>query len=151
MRTLVNGTTWTLSTIWLVSFTLCVAAVVQARPDIPDLFTEALRQVFDTFAPPLGAALGFIFSRQPHDPDEAGPGNKKRKKVFTSRVMVHVFALAVTLVYCGLFDYMMVRFVFRYSNIESVISGFEQLRPYISFMVAGTIGYYFGREQQALG
>jgi hypothetical protein len=53
---------WVLIALMSISFAFCILVPLFARADIPDLFSDAVKSAFDTFATPLGASIGFVFS-----------------------------------------------------------------------------------------
>jgi len=124
---------------WGLSFFFCVVVLAFERINIPDLFQEAIKTMFDTFATPLGAMLGFVFSPQNH---KAG----KSTEIATQR-RIDVVAIAVTIFYCGLFDYFVFLFALHRTNIQSVIEAFSQIRPYLAFLITGMIAFYFGSSK----
>jgi hypothetical protein len=140
MKTGVKLSIWILIAIWSVSFAFCILAVVVARNDIPKLFHEAIKTMFDTFATPLAAILGFVFSLKSDD--------HKKKSRFASPRGRDAFAIIVTLFYCGVFDYFVVLFVAHQATMKSVIDAFSDIRPYLAFLITGIIAFYFGASKE---
>jgi hypothetical protein len=133
---------WILITIWGLSFCFCVLVLVVERVNIPDLFQEAIKTMFDTFATPLGAILGFVFSPQT---------DKTKTSKSTGIAMqrrIDIVAIAVSLFYCGIFDYFVFLFALHQMNVTSVIDAFAQIRPYLAFLITGMIAFYFGSSKK---
>lgn len=140
MKTRLNLSIWILTAIWSLSFAFCIVAVMVARNDIPNLFHDAIKAMFDTFATPLAAILGFIFS---HKSDE-----RQQKTRITPLRARDAFAIIVTLFYCGVFDYFVVMFVAHKATIRSVMDSFADIRPYLAFLITGIIAFYFGTSKE---
>jgi len=141
MKTGLKLSIWILTAIWSLSFAFCILAVIFAQNDIPKLFQEAIKTMFDTFATPLAAILGFVFS---HKSDDHKQG--VRLAPLKGR---DAFAIAVTLFYCGIFDYFVVLFIAHRATIKSVIDSFADIRPYLAFLITGIITFYFGTSKEA--
>jgi hypothetical protein len=149
MRTRLTTISLILALIWAVSFAFCLIVPITARIDIPELFPDVIKGVFDTFATPLGVVLGFLFSGELAK--QANSKSVKQKSSKTSIVgpkWVDGFAVFATLLYCGIFDYFMFLFAIRRSNAESVITGFSQVRPYVAFLITGIMAFYFGKSKE---
>jgi hypothetical protein len=140
-----SSAVWVIVGLMAASFGFCILVPLLARADIPDLFADAVRSGFDTFATPLGAAIGFIFSAKFISKTPAAmPGKAEAKSGYSS---VEIFAVLLVAFYCGVFDVVMLQFSFHRTSMESVITVSSQLRPYVAFLITAVIAFYFGAEK----
>jgi hypothetical protein len=135
---------WILVGLMAISFAFCVLVPLFARADIPDLFSDAVKSAFDTFATPLGAAIGFVFSaRVVAKRRVAALREDVEKPSYSSG---EIFAVLLVAFYCGIFDFSMVLFSLHRISMETVIAVSSQLRPYVAFLITAVIAFYFGAK-----
>jgi hypothetical protein len=128
---LLRGIKWVLLAIWLGAFVSCLLIPILLSRDIPDLWIELLDQVIDTFAPSLTVMIAFLYR---------GVGTRTTE----STPALGAVAVALCLVYCGLFTGIMFAFALDGLKAYEVTQLFKYVRPKTAFLVTGVITYYFG-------
>ena len=125
--------------LWLASFVACILIVLYFRRDIPSNFSNLLKEVMDTFSQTIAAMLGYIF---------AGTADAKasRTKVRRKAPMAWI-ALTVSIIYVGLFDGIMIGFATHRLRAVEAVSLFREVRPYLAFLIAGAIAFYFSQQK----
>ncbi len=130
---------YALVALWSLGFLLCLAIILITFKDIPNQFGAVLNEVFDTYSPPLAIMLGFIFSAR---------GNKRVEG--KARRPVSILAVVFSLAYITIFCFIMLRFAMQSLTATELVKLFAQIRPKTSFLVAGTITYYFASAESGL-
>jgi hypothetical protein len=136
---------WVIVGLLTLSFALCIFVPLLAWADIPDLFSDSVKSAFDTFATPLGGAIGFIFSVKFRS-KAPGAKSESARSAYTS---VEIFAILLVVLYCGFFDVLILLFSVHRMNMAAVIAVTSQLRPYVAFLITAVIAYYFGAHKAA--
>lgn len=129
--------TATLIAVWLISFLFCLLVPLFRRQNIPENFTNLIKEAFDTFGPSLAAIIAFLYAKD-HD---------KLKKFWKSKSQfTDVLALILSAIYVGIFDVIMLLFALHNNDAAETVELFQQYRPYLAFLVTGMIAYYFGSQ-----
>lgn len=123
--------------IWLLSLLFCALIPLYFRKDIPSGFGPLLQQVFDTFTQTLATMLAFIFARHTD-------AQRQVKEMGERSLLPDILAVLLSLIYVGIFDATMMQFATGKLRADEAIEVFRTYRPYLAFLVAGSIAYYFG-------
>ncbi|HEV7396414.1 MAG TPA: hypothetical protein VGN86_07885, partial [Pyrinomonadaceae bacterium] len=106
--------------VWLFSFLFCLLVPLFRRQNIPENFSNLIKEAFDTFGPSLASMVAFIYARE-----QATLKNFWGDKFQSTDLL----ALTLSVIYVGMFDVIMALFLFRKNNAEETVQLFQQYRP----------------------
>lgn len=99
-----------------------------------------IKEAFDTFGPSLGAMIAFVFAKN----------QDKLKRFWKSKIQfTDILALVFSSIYLAIFDTIIILFALGKFNAQDTIELFQQIRPYVAFLIAGMIAYYFVSEPES--
>jgi hypothetical protein len=133
MKTLQVSASGILILIWMAGLLYALGVTLHFSDYIPNKFLDLINRVIEMYAPQLSIMFAFIFAR------------RKAKKTSANQPKISaVLAVTVSLIYVGLFSWLMLKFATQHLQAVDLLSIIDHVQPKTTFLVSGMLAYYFG-------
>jgi len=128
--------------IWTIGLVFCLLIPLSRYRNLPDNYWPLIQQIIDTFGPPMSMMLALVFFR-PENGNEAGQPRQ-------NPTLPDLVAPWLSAVYVGIFCYLMMNHLLRWTTAEETVENIQKLRNLLAFLVSGSMAYYFGSKNNQI-
>jgi len=121
--------------LWLVPMIFCAAIVIYLRTWYPELFSDLLSEVLQTFSPQIAIILGFIYSDRIF---------QNSKRFLTNH---YFLAIILSSVYIIAFVILIIQLFLHRTYAAEVISTFQFYRVALGFLIDGVLIFIFASRE----